>query len=77
MSLIQNHSLLVQNSSTLSNIKIEVSLKVSFICNFDTDTGISFMILIRSNTFDTEYSPNYYQGEIQLPSHTSDVSLLR
>ncbi len=31
-----------------------------FICHFDTDTSISFMILILSDTFDIVYSPIHH-----------------
>ncbi len=41
------------NSTILVNIIVNLSLKVSFICLSDTDTGIDFLILILSNTFDT------------------------
>ncbi len=42
----------------LINIKSESIIKSLFICHVDSDTGISFMIPIQSDTFDIVYNPN-------------------
>ncbi len=68
-----------QTSFTLINIIIKSIIKSIIYLSFRYDTGISFMILIQSDTFDTVHIPRYKKVEwpvIQKDKHTLS-SLLR
>ncbi len=51
--ITKNHSFLCQTSSILINIIIKSIVKSIVYLSFRYDTGISFMIPIRYDTFDT------------------------
>ncbi len=65
----KNHSFLYQTSSILINIIIKSIVYLSF----RYDIGISFMIPIRYDTFNTVHIPIYLSSKCPLPSQPLNI----